>query len=340
MCGSNEETTHQCGFCLGETNHTWKCSHCSWEGHPGCWLMLRQEVWSKYTLTHVPSTKCITPWKLPKGKCPQCRREIAWAEFIEFQRTCDQSKETKTETETEKTCWICQETLNEENELKNIWQCSCARKPACHYTCLYQWSGYGVCQAECIDCGRKPSAVHSRMNHIEKWQAKITELKKTIQPESFFYLFFADTKSQGAFQEKDAIALLTAYMDFLQHGFCKNPIQWWQTMYPTSMYLYKQLQTVQTVLLSGHFDWLKDGFFVSARDTISQWLTRIQKAQDTVQKRTPAVLNLEKNYSNYLTRVSPALPGEYFPARWFKELTSKSDYIQSTSTSTSTSTHT
>lgn len=326
MCGSNEESS-QCGFCLGETEHTWKCLHCSWEGHPGCWLMLRQEVWTKYTITHIPSTKCMTPWKLPKGKCPQCRRDIAWAEFIEFQRTCDQSRgiqNLEIDSSQKGNCWICQEPLCE-NDKNAVWQCSCARKPACHYTCLYQWSGYGVCQAECIDCGRKPPAVHHRMNHIQKWQEKIIELKELIQKESFFFLFFADEKSTSFVQENDIQTLLTNYMDFLHKGFCKNPIQWWQTMYPTSMYLYKQIQTVQAVLLSGRMVWLKNEFFCHARDTISQWIERIQKTQETVQKRTPAVLHLEKKYNIFLTRVSPALPGEYFPARWFKELTSKSD---------------
>jgi hypothetical protein len=291
-----------CGFCLCDAaaeNQFWKCDQCSWEGHPSCWLMLRGEALQQKYITHVPDTKSLNPWLLPKGRCPQCRIEISWEQFIQKNRQMLVPTPY---------CWICQE---ENPEVI----CECGLRH--HSKCMEKWTFHGFCSPECL-CSRH--FLPSNVKIIQEWQNEIQMLSKTVSHSSFYELFFQDT-SQGRMKIHETQLLLEKYHHFLLCSVMKNPIKWWRTMHFTTSFLFEQLKLIQSYLLTVELPWAFEDFLVQYRNDFLKWIDLLQESKIQFDREHPNYVKIRSYYqeNRKFNRISPPLPGEFFPVKWFME---------------------
>lgn len=323
---SHDEENHTCGFCMVDTKqkeHLWKCAQCTWVGHPACWLMLRQDVCTNKHLIHMNDPRNITPWVLPKGKCPQCRQNIAWKPFIDKQRTDMVMDSFKNYNQ----CWICQENIEmNRKHRKEVWKCDgrdgnhSHPNIFVHYDCLWNLSGYGTCMPECILCGSVPKFIKKRHQIILEWRNKLLELKKLYPPGNLYHLFFNDNRF-GDMNINDVEIILNEYLHFLQKGPMSRPMEWWKTMHLTTIFIFNHMKYIQTFLLSLEQKYQTE-FLAQSRKTLFEWIDKMIQCKALNDNLYPKAKTFRVNYHCQINRVSPPISGEFFPYLWLNEYTS------------------
>lgn len=304
-----------CGFCLSEshTNELWKCECCSWIGHPACWMMLRQEIWNgKNKLIYVHPQQ-ITPWKLPTGQCPQCRKKFAWESFIQKHRVPTCSIQTND-------CWICQETIC---PIQEQWFCAGTtthqhNKIHCHTECLWKWSGYGVCLTECIYCGSVPEIIKQKIEYGLTWQKKIIELHQNINETTFYKLFFQ--LHQKNFCWKEIFIVLDKYLEYIQNGPMLEPDIWWTIMFHSMNYIFEQMKTIQTFLLVNESsqEEINQNRIIKI-EKINKYLSIIIDSKQRVIDKYPDMNKVSNIHWHRQNRISFPEPGDFFPYSWWDE---------------------
>lgn len=308
-----------CGFCLTDCHQEqlWKCDRCTWAGHPSCWMSLRQEVWNgNNSIIHSNGSEPISPWNLPTGKCPQCREQIAWTSFLENKR-----KSTNLESfQGLSSCWICHNEIDDTILDKSTWKCTGSGKHPqiqAHWECLWKWSGNGTCIPECVLCGKTPYKWEKQFCSMIKWRKAVSKMSLEI-PHSNFYQLFFNMSQFGEATRDEYKFILAEYIKFLKKGIGKHPEKWWQTMYFTAKFIYEQINKVIVSLFAVPEAWGKDELILKSRKYLIELVDTLRKANESIISEYPSLKGMNKVYRELSNRVSPPLPGEFFPIKWLQ----------------------